>query len=310
MIMRTSAKSVLISPGVGDALHALEQDVVGHLERVQQRRLLVSDVEQPVVRDDDERVDLLADSLDAALGLHRAAAPFEAERTRDDGDRERAQAAGDLGHDRCATGTGAAAFTRGDEHHVGALEHLFDLVAVVLGRLAADLRVGARTQAAGELAADVELHVGVAQQQRLGVGVDRHELDAFEAGVDHPVDGVAAPAANTSDLDHRQVVLRVAQHVGRPFDLRPGTDVVAHVGGPGPGGFAGTTILVANGGRLRDQTGVIGRLTQVTAFLRSAKRYRTGGRVSNIGAAHGLTRSPERWRHERRRTGERRCPGP
>ena len=87
----------------------------------------------------------------------------------------------DLGDDRRAAGAGAAALARGDEHHVGALEHLFDLVAVVLGGLATDLGVGAGAEPARELAADVELHVGVAHQQRLRVGVDRDELDALEA---------------------------------------------------------------------------------------------------------------------------------
>jgi hypothetical protein len=42
MIVRTSAKSRLTMPGhrdqVGDALDALAQDVVGHLERVGERR--------------------------------------------------------------------------------------------------------------------------------------------------------------------------------------------------------------------------------------------------------------------------------
>ena len=116
-----------------------------------------------------------------------------------------------------AAGAGAAALARGDEHHVGALQHLFDLVAVLLGGLAADLGIGAGAEAAGELAADVELHVGVAQQQRLRVGVHRDELDALQAGVDHPVDGVAAAAADADDLDHREVVLRLAQHRVRPL---------------------------------------------------------------------------------------------
>ncbi len=101
----------------------------------------------------------------------------------------------------------------GDEHHVGALQHLLDLVAVVLGGLAADLGIGAGAETPRELAADVELHVGVAHQQRLRVGVHRDELDALQAGVDHPVDGVAAAAADADDLDHREVVLRLAQHV-------------------------------------------------------------------------------------------------
>ena len=72
------------------------------------------------------------------------------------------------------------------------------------------------------LAADVELHVGVAHEQRLRVGVHRDELDALQARVDHPVDGVAAAAADADDLDHREVVLRLAQHAVASF-ARPWT---------------------------------------------------------------------------------------
>ena len=120
-----------------------------------------------------------------------------------------------------AAGAGAAALARGDEHHVGALEHLFDLLAVGLGRLAPDLGVAAGAEPACQLTADVELDVGVAHQQRLGVGVDRDELDALQAGVDHAVDGVDAAAADADDLDHRQVVLRVAGHALSPPDVGP-----------------------------------------------------------------------------------------
>ena len=38
----------------------------------------------------------------------------------------------------------------------------------------------ARAEPTGELPADVELDVGVAHEQRLGVGVDRDELAALE----------------------------------------------------------------------------------------------------------------------------------
>ena len=88
---------------------------------------------------------------------------------------------------------------------------------VVLGGLAADLGVGAGAEAAGELAADVELDVGVAHQQRLRVGVDRDELDALEADLDHPVDGVDAAAADADDLDDREVVLRCCHDAGLPL---------------------------------------------------------------------------------------------
>ena len=83
---------------------------------------------------------------------------------------------------------------------------------MLLGGLATDLGIGAGAEPARELATDVELHVGVGQQQRLRVGVDRDELDALQAGVDHAVDRVAATAADTDDLDHREVVLRSAEH--------------------------------------------------------------------------------------------------
>ena len=63
-----------------------------------------------------------------------------------------------------------------------------------------------------ELAADVELDVGVAHQQRLRVGVDGDELDALEALLDHPVDGVDAATADTHDLDDGQIVVRGGHH--------------------------------------------------------------------------------------------------
>ena len=81
-----------------------------------------------------------------------------------------------------------------------------------------DGRVGAGAETARRLRADVDLHVGVAHHQRLRVGVHGDELDAGEARVDHPVDGVRAAAADADDLDHREVVARLVSHahVARP----------------------------------------------------------------------------------------------
>ena len=115
-----------------------------------------------------------------------------------------------------AAGAGPAALASGDEDHVGALEDLLDLLAVILGGLAADVRVGARAQAAGELPADVELDVGVTHQQGLRIGIDRDELNALESLVDHPVHGIDAAPADTDDLNDRQIVLRCC-HEEEPF---------------------------------------------------------------------------------------------
>ena len=112
---------------------------------------------------------------------------------------------GDVGDHRRGAGAGAAAFAGGHEHHVRALQRLLDLVARLGRRALPDLRVGAGAEALGELVADVELDVGVAHRERLGVGVAGDELDAAEAGVDHAVDRVGAAAADADDLDDCQI---------------------------------------------------------------------------------------------------------
>ena len=147
----------------------------------------------------------LASVVDAGLGLAGALAALEAERLGDHAHGEGAQLPGDLGDDRRGAGAGAAALAGGDEDHVGALEDLPDLVPALLGRRPAHFGVGAGAEAPGDLAADVQLHVGVAHEQGLRVGVDGDELDSLEPGIDHAVDGVGAAAADPDDLDHRQI---------------------------------------------------------------------------------------------------------
>ncbi len=192
------------------------------LEGVEDADLAVGDRQQPVVGDDDEGVDLVAQRRrcrprPASARRRPSKANGRVTTPIVSAPSERAM----LRHDRRAAGAGAAALARGDEDHVGALEHLLDLLAVVLGRLPADLGVGAGAEAAGELAADVELDVGVAHQQRLRVGVDRDELDALETDLDHPVDGVDTASADADDLDDREVVLRCCHGVLSSFDKSP-----------------------------------------------------------------------------------------
>ena len=174
-----------MSPGrgddLGDALDALAQHVVGHHERLWHRRLLVADREQAVVRDDDEGVDLARQLRDALLRLLAALGALEAERPRDDGDRERVEVLRELRDERRAAGAGAAAHAGGDEHHVGALERVLELFAGLLGGSAADLRVAAGAEPARDLLADANAGLGAAAEERLSVGVDADELHAGHA---------------------------------------------------------------------------------------------------------------------------------
>ena len=67
-------------------------------------------------------------------------------------------------------------------------------------------RVAAGAEAAGDLVADADLVRRIRLEERLGVRVAGDELDAHHLGADHPVDGVAATAADADDADQREVL--------------------------------------------------------------------------------------------------------
>ena len=113
---------------------------------------------------------------------------------------------GDLGDDRRRAGAGPAAEPGGDEDHVRVDERLGDLLGVLFGGALADRRVAAGAEAAGDLVADPDLVRRVRLEQRLRVRVAGDELDAHHLGPDHPVDGVAAAAADADDADQREVL--------------------------------------------------------------------------------------------------------
>ena len=166
---------------VGDALHALAQNVVGDLERLDHRGLLVEHLEQAVVGHDDQRVDLGRQVLDSLVRLRAPPAALEAERLGDDADRQGADLAGEAGDDRRGARAGAAAGAGGDEDHVGALEQALDLVLLLEGGAVADLRIGAGAEPAGLVLADMDGDVGDADLEGLKIRVDGHELDARES---------------------------------------------------------------------------------------------------------------------------------
>ena len=170
MTVRTSAKSTLTSPVTliswRDALRGVQQHFVRLLERVLERDPLADDGEQPLVRHDDHRVDVLAHLGDALLRLTHALAALEEERLGDDADGERAGSRAPA-----AQMTGAAPVpvpppmpqvmkTRSapwsDRGH---------LVAILLDRLAADLGPRAGAEAARQLLADLDLDVGLGDQR-------------------------------------------------------------------------------------------------------------------------------------------------
>src|ERR1019366_5193414 len=83
-----------------------------------------------------------------------------------------------------------------------------------LGRQPPDLGVASRTEPPGELATDVQLEVGIAHQEGLGIGVGGDELDTAQTGVDHAVDGIDPATTHPYHFDDGEiVVLRRNGHV-------------------------------------------------------------------------------------------------
>ena len=120
-----------------------------------------------------------------------------------------------LRDDGRGAGAGAAALAGGDEDHVGAAEHVLDLVLGLLGGATPDVGVGARAEALGQLAADVELDRRLALLQLLDVRVHGDELDLRDPRLDHAVDGVQPRPADADDADDREVGGRVGRGVER-----------------------------------------------------------------------------------------------
>ena len=185
---------------VGNALHALPQDVIGHAERFEEAGILRHG-QQFLVRDDDGRVDRVHELVDAALRLLHAAFAFKGKWLGDDGDGQSAHFAGERRDDRSRAGPSASAEAGGDKDHVCSFESFDDLVGIFQRGLASDFRIRARAQAVGELDAELNLDGSTRHAQRLQVSVCGDELNAFHAGVDHAVDGIAAAATNADDLD-------------------------------------------------------------------------------------------------------------
>ena len=87
---------------------------------------------------------------------------------------------------------------------------------------------GAGAEALGQLGADLQLDGRRVRPQRLKVGVGDDELDALEAGLHHPVDGVAAAAADAHDLDARPRGAFFIEPQSQPSNLVTGAGVFVH----------------------------------------------------------------------------------
>ena len=191
MIVRTSAKSRLISPG-----SVIRSEMPCTPWRSTSSATRKASTIEVVLSSTDSRREFgitisvstsRASSSTPQVGLLAAPGALEGERLGDDADGERADLAGDARHHGRRAGAGAAAGAGGDEDHVRALEQALELVVLLHRRCAAELGVRARAEPARGVAADVQPRVGGRLLERLHVGVDGDELHALDLGLDHAV---------------------------------------------------------------------------------------------------------------------------
>ena len=135
---------------VGDAGDARIEHLVGHAEGIGESGLVVGDAEQVLVRNDDQRIDVLLQLLDTLVGDAQATLALEVERLGHDADGQDALFARRAGDDGGSAGAGAAAHAGGDEAHVRAQQVIADLVDGFLGGGAADFRLRAGAQTLGD----------------------------------------------------------------------------------------------------------------------------------------------------------------
>src|SRR5262249_15857113 len=140
-VSKVEVDETFLDHEVGDAGNTRVENLVSHREGVGERRLVVGDTEQVLVRNDDQRIDRLLKFLDALLGKTHAASALQVERLGDHADGQDALVAGRLRDDRSSASAGAAAHAGGDEAHVGAVQMVDDLVDAFFSGGAADFRL-------------------------------------------------------------------------------------------------------------------------------------------------------------------------
>ena len=191
---------------LGDALRRRCQDVVGLAEGLLEREAPV-DLENVLVVDDEQRIDVLPQLLDAAERLLVTDLALDGQRRGDDGHRQQSHLPGQFGDDGRSARTRAAAYAGRDEDHLRTdlLELLADFGQRLDRGAAPVLGIVARAEPLGP-EADFPLHGAFVQ--RLLVRVADHEGHAPDAEVPHVVHGVASGPADSDHRDNRPVRTR------------------------------------------------------------------------------------------------------
>ena len=175
------------------------ENIIHHLERLRERRRLIDQRKNLVVRNHDEGIHFSAERFERFLRLLLATQTLKAEGLRDDGNREDSHGARHL-RDWCnASAPRSTAESRREEDHVRPLQHKLNFVRTLLRRLLSNIRVCARAESPCRAAADIELLSCRIVVESLRVRIHRYKFHSLRLHFDHSLHSIAAAAA---DADH------------------------------------------------------------------------------------------------------------
>ena len=206
-VAQVNVDAVVVRDDFGDSARRRRQHLVGLHEALLESQVAV-DFAQLVVVDHNERIHVLAQALDALLGLAEAHVAFKPERGGHNAHGQNAEFARCFGDDGGRSGPGAAAHSGGDEDHLGLrAERRLDFGVALQGRLLAYFGVSARTEAFGKGGSELDFGFYRAVGEGLGVGIADDEVHAANALVLHVVDGVGTATAYTHHFNGRRTML-------------------------------------------------------------------------------------------------------
>ena len=113
----------------------------------------------------------------------------------DDCNRQDAHVLCDLRHHRRASGSGSAAHTGRDKHHIGAPQGRLDLFPVLQRTILPDLRIAPGALTLGQLLSDLKFRGCGGSVQHRFICIDSDKIHALHAGTDHAVHRIASAAA-------------------------------------------------------------------------------------------------------------------
>ena len=200
-----------VTDQLGNGGHGLLQHIISDAESVGKGDLLIGDILQTVIGNDNQGVDLGTQLSNTCLT--HTVGTLKLEGLGHNAHSQNASLVSQVSHDGSSAGTGTAAHTGGDEHHIGALQNLGDSSAGFLGGLSADLRLGASAHTIGELLTDLDLILAGRLIQILLVRVNNDKINAAHAGLDHTINNIVAGAADTNYLNFYNAILKCFSHM-------------------------------------------------------------------------------------------------